>query len=160
MYQKEFAERLYAKAGETLYSRLSVNTQLLSKVEHVLKVGKNNFRPPPKVDSAVVKITPKNPPPPINFIEWDGLVRLAFSRKNKTIGAIFRQKSVLTMLESNYKTFCSLNNITADDENTFRDKFHKLLETCEYSSSRSSKLDMDDFLKLLSIFNENGIHFC
>lgn len=32
-----------------------------------MKVGKNNFRPPPKVESSVVRIEPKNPPPPINF---------------------------------------------------------------------------------------------
>lgn len=54
------------------------------------QVGKNNFRPPPKVDSSVVRIEPRHPPPPINFMEWDGLVRLCFGRKNKTLGAIFR----------------------------------------------------------------------
>ena len=50
------------------------------RVHHLLKVGKNNFRPPPKVDSSVVRIEPRNPPPPINFLEWDGLVRLCFGR--------------------------------------------------------------------------------
>lgn len=50
------------------------------------QVGKNNFRPPPKVDSSVVRIEPRHPPPPVNFLEWDGLVRLCFSRKNKTLG--------------------------------------------------------------------------
>jgi 18S rRNA (adenine1779-N6/adenine1780-N6)-dimethyltransferase len=39
----------------------------------------------------VVRIEPRNPPPPINFLEWDGLIRLCFSRKNKTLGAIFKQ---------------------------------------------------------------------
>jgi hypothetical protein len=56
----------------------------------VTQVGKNNFRPPPKVDSSVVRIEPRYPPPPINFVEWDGLVRLCFGRKNKTLGAIFK----------------------------------------------------------------------
>ena len=60
--------------------RLSVNTQLLAKVDTLMKVGKANFRPPPKVDSQVVRIELKNPPPPINFIEWDGLVRMLFNR--------------------------------------------------------------------------------
>lgn len=49
MFQREFAQRLYAKPGDALYCRLSVNTQLLARVEHLMKVGKNNFRPPPKV---------------------------------------------------------------------------------------------------------------
>ena len=34
------------------------------------QVGRNNFRPPPKVDSSVVRIEPINPPPPINLLEW------------------------------------------------------------------------------------------
>ena len=39
MFQREFAERLVAKPGDKLYCRLSVNTQLLAKVDHVLKVS-------------------------------------------------------------------------------------------------------------------------
>jgi 16S rRNA A1518/A1519 N6-dimethyltransferase RsmA/KsgA/DIM1 with predicted DNA glycosylase/AP lyase activity len=64
-------------------------------VSHLLKVGKNNFRPPPKVDSSVVRIEPRHPPPPIPLLEWDGLVRLAFGRKNKTLGAAFRTSRTL-----------------------------------------------------------------
>ncbi|KAF4803086.1 putative dimethyladenosine transferase [Turdus rufiventris] len=67
MFQREFALRLVAKPGSKLYCRLSINTQLLARVDHLMKVGKNNFRPPPKVESSVVRIEPKNPPPPINF---------------------------------------------------------------------------------------------
>uniref|UniRef100_A0A0D6QU24 rRNA adenine N(6)-methyltransferase n=1 Tax=Araucaria cunninghamii TaxID=56994 RepID=A0A0D6QU24_ARACU len=104
MFQKEFAMRLVAKPGDSLYCRLSVNTQLLARVSHLLKVGKNNFRPPPKVDSSVVRIEPRNPLPPISFKEWDGMVRLCFNRKNKTLRAIFRQKNMLRLLEKNYKT--------------------------------------------------------
>jgi 18S rRNA (adenine1779-N6/adenine1780-N6)-dimethyltransferase len=75
MFQEEFALRLTARPGEALYCRLSVNTQLLAKVDQLMKVGKQNFRPPPKVESRVVRIELKNPPPPVNFIEWDGMVR-------------------------------------------------------------------------------------
>jgi 18S rRNA (adenine1779-N6/adenine1780-N6)-dimethyltransferase len=75
MFQEEFALRLTARPGEALYCRLSVNTQLLAKVDQLLKVGKQNFRPPPKVESRVVRIELKNPPPPVNFQEWDGMVR-------------------------------------------------------------------------------------
>ncbi|KAL6339768.1 hypothetical protein AAG906_034854 [Vitis piasezkii] len=108
MFQREFAMRLVAQPGDNLYCRLSVNTQLLARVSHLLKVGKNNFRPPPKVDSSVVRIEPRKPLPPVNFKEWDGLVRLCFNRKNKTLGSIFRQKSVLSLLEKNYKTVQAL----------------------------------------------------
>lgn len=108
MYQHEFAMRMVAKPGDQLYSRLAVNTQLLARVFHLLKVGRNNFRPPPKVDSSVVRIEPRNPPPPINLVEWDGLVRSCFSRKNKTLGAIFRQNTLLMALEGNFQTLKAL----------------------------------------------------
>ncbi|CAA7044261.1 unnamed protein product [Microthlaspi erraticum] len=104
MYQREFAMRLVAQPGDNLYCRLSVNTQLYARVSHLLKVGKNNFRPPPKVDSSVVRIEPRRPQPTVNKKEWDGFLRVCFIRKNKTLGAIFKQKSVLSMLEKNYKT--------------------------------------------------------
>ena len=124
--------RLSAKPGDHMYCRLSVNTQLLSKVDQLMKVGKNNFRPPPKVESRVVRIEPKIPAPDVNFVvccllaintehcfmmidmylqEWDGLVRLLFNRKNKTLRAGLKTKQVLGMLQSNYATYCSLNSI-------------------------------------------------
>jgi 18S rRNA (adenine1779-N6/adenine1780-N6)-dimethyltransferase len=109
MVQREFAMRLCAKPGDELYCRLSVNTQLLSKADHLMKVSRNSFRPPPKVDSSVVRLEPKNPPPPINFVEWDGLVRLCFNRKNKTLGAIFRHKAVLRLIADNLKTHKALS---------------------------------------------------
>ena len=48
-----------------------------------LQVSKNNFKPPPQVESSVIKLEPINPPPPVNFKEFDGLVRILFIRKNK-----------------------------------------------------------------------------
>lgn len=79
--------------------RVSMSSTHVPRV--TLQVGKNNFRPPPKVDSSVVRIEPRRPPPPINLREWDGLVRLCFGRKNKTLGAIFRQNSTLQLLAHN-----------------------------------------------------------
>uniref|UniRef100_A0A674BL55 rRNA adenine N(6)-methyltransferase n=1 Tax=Salmo trutta TaxID=8032 RepID=A0A674BL55_SALTR len=110
MFQREFAMRLVAKPGDKLYCRLSINTQLLARVDHLMKVGKNNFRPPPKVESSVVRIEPKNPPPPVNFQEWDGLVRIAFVRKNKTLNAGFKSTAVEQLLEKNYRIHCSVHS--------------------------------------------------
>ena len=101
MYQHEFAMRLVARAGESAYCRLAVNAQLLARITHLLKVGKNNFRPPPLVDSSVVRIEPRRPAPAVHFGEWDGLVRLAFGRKNRTLGALFRAGPALALLEAN-----------------------------------------------------------
>ena len=107
MFQREFAMRLVAQPGTTLWSRLSANVQLYAKVDHVMNVGKNNFRPPPNVESSVVRIVPLDPPPPVRFEEFDGLTRIIFSRRNKTIHANFQAKGVSEMLEKNWKTWCS-----------------------------------------------------
>lgn len=101
--------RLVAQPGDKLYCRLTVNTQLLARVFHLIKVGKNNFRPPPKVDSSVVRIEPRKPRIEVKQKEWDGFLRICFNRKNKTLGSIFRQKSILSLLEKNYKTLQALN---------------------------------------------------
>lgn len=220
MFQKEFAMRLVAKPDNDLYCRLSVNVQLLAKVDHLMKVSKNNFRPPPKVESSIVRIEPKNPPPPINYLEWDGLLRVCFMRKNKQLGSIFKNKRVLAILEDNYNKVMKFkkegekdikeeekkkagkeidlekNLIEAfknmsttnpeedeggkeeeekeDDEGAenksgmemegvgkdwFKAKMMKILDDAELMQVRSKKLSVDEFLKLLSIFNQNDIHF-
>jgi 18S rRNA (adenine1779-N6/adenine1780-N6)-dimethyltransferase len=110
LIQREFAMRLVAKPGSEFYCRLSVNVQLLARCDHLMKVGKKNFSPPPKVESSVVRIEPRNPLPNINFTEWDGLLRICFSRKNKTLGAIFKQKAILELLFNNFKQTASEGN--------------------------------------------------
>ena len=182
MYQREFAMRLVAPPGDSLYCRLSVNVQLLARVNHLLKVGKNNFRPPPKVESSVVRIEPKHPPPPVNYEEWDGLVRLCFGRKNKTLGAIFKQNSTLGLLEGNYRKFLQLESsgalpaapaggqgsflarrrLPVDDlgkGKKFKEYVMGVLEDGDFADKRSAKLAQEDFFELLARFNAAGIHF-
>ncbi|XP_020265686.1 ribosomal RNA small subunit methyltransferase [Asparagus officinalis] len=154
MYQREFAMRLVANPGDTLYCRLSVNTQLLARVNHLLKVGRNNFRPPPKVDSSVVRIEPRRPLPPVSFKEWDGLIRLCFNRKNKTLGSIFRQKSVLSLLEKNYKTLQALQNsqngqmeedkIVSDDVDALASMVEDLSMEVGGGKDDDDEMDMED----------------
>jgi 18S rRNA (adenine1779-N6/adenine1780-N6)-dimethyltransferase len=116
MFQREFAMRLFAKPGDKLYSRLSVNAQMWAKIDHIMKVGKNNFKPPPQVESSVVRLVPKNPRPNISYEEWDGLLRVCFVRKNRTLRAGFLGTvSVLDMLEQNYRTWCATNDIALED---------------------------------------------
>ncbi|KAL0587351.1 hypothetical protein ABG067_002968 [Albugo candida] len=158
MFQEEFAKRLSAKPGDQLYCRLSVNTQLLAKVDQLIKVGKNNFRPPPKVESRVVRIEPRNPPPPVNFVEWDGMIKIIFNRKNKTLRACFLTKPVLKMLEENYKTFCSLHEELPESDFDIKKKIEAVLSD-EFSDRRASKMDQDDLLRLLERFNSSKIHF-
>ncbi|KAH7697597.1 putative dimethyladenosine transferase [Aphelenchoides avenae] len=159
MFQKEFADRLIAKPGSKLYCRLSVSVQLLAKVEHLMKVKRTEFRPPPKVDSAVVRIEPRNPPPNINYKEWDGLLRLAFLRKNKTLLGIFRQKQVLDLLSKNYAVVCSLKNQPVDKKFDMKSHVERVLADSGYAEKRARSMDIEDFLALLLAFNKADIHF-
>ena len=116
MFQREFALRLFARPGDPLYSRLSVNAQMWAHVSHVMNVGRNNFRPPPQVESAVVRLVPKNPRPQVSYHEWDGLLRVCFLRKNRTLRANFLgTRSVLEMLDDNWRTWCAQHDIMVDD---------------------------------------------
>ncbi|KAG7243982.1 hypothetical protein INR49_006140 [Caranx melampygus] len=159
MFQREFAMRLVAKPGDKLYCRLSINTQLLARVDHLMKVGKNNFRPPPKVESSVVRIEPKNPPPPVNFQEWDGLVRIAFVRKNKTLSAAFKSAAVEQLLEKNYRIHCSVHNVEVPPDFSISKKIESVLQEADFSEKRARSMDIDDFMVLLHAFNSAGIHF-
>lgn len=159
MFQREFALRLVAKPGDALYCRLSVNAQLLSKITHVMKVSRNSFRPPPQVESSVVRVEPIQPLPPVDFTEWDGLVRILFLRKNKTVGANFKTTSVLDMLEKNYRTWCSLNGVELMEPFDVKEKVLGILCGTGLVESRAAKLDIDDYLRILVAFNEAGIHF-
>lgn len=118
MFQREFALRLTARPGDTLYCRLSVNAQFWAKITHIMKVGKNNFRPPPQVESSVVRIEPKvgKDRPNVSWDEWDGLLRVCFVRKNKTLRASWLgTKEVLNMVERNYRTWCAMNGVAVDE---------------------------------------------
>jgi 18S rRNA (adenine1779-N6/adenine1780-N6)-dimethyltransferase len=234
LIQREFAMRLIAKPGTEFYCRLSVNVQLLSKVDHIMKVSKKNFVPPPKVESSVVRIEPIHPLPKINFLEWDGMLRICFSRKNKTLGALFKQKKIFEMIYQNYKKFMKnnenniskieeneeqipvvkseinendnnesniikglLNNMNDDENNMelededdnnndnkieiqeeelkineeenkiannddkskFKNFLINLLKNNNFLQQRAVKMTINNFLELLNLLNNNGIHF-
>jgi 18S rRNA (adenine1779-N6/adenine1780-N6)-dimethyltransferase len=166
MFQLEFAQRLTARPGDELYCRLSVNTQLLAKVENLLKVGKANFRPPPQVDSQVVRIEIKQPAPEVNFTEWDGLIRLLFNRKHKMLRAILTTKAVISLLMENYQTHLSLQHTNPQTIPTvlapitnMKEAIEQILESEGFSEQRAARMDLNDFLALLAAFNARGIHF-
>jgi 18S rRNA (adenine1779-N6/adenine1780-N6)-dimethyltransferase len=165
MFQREFALRLVAKPGDSLWCRLSANAQLLAKCDHLLKVSKNSFRPPPQVESSVVRIEPRNPKPKVNFLEWDGLARLVFTRKNKTLAAVFKNRKMIKILAGNYQTWAALNNVKLEpdfvknQDQWTKNKLEEVLTGVDFQEKRAAKLSNDDLLKLLSLFNKQGIHF-
>ncbi|KAI9812606.1 MAG: Dimethyladenosine transferase [Pycnora praestabilis] len=155
MFQREFAMRLFAKPGDTLYSRLSVNAQMWAKIDHIMKVGKKNFKPPPAVESSVVRIVPKNPRPSISYEEWDGLLRVVFVRKNKTIRAsFFGTTSVMDMLESNYRTWCAQHNEMIEDGPT--EGANEELMDVDGEPDVADEQDMDEDGDLPAFFKEEA----
>ena len=85
-YQKEFAQRMVAKPGGKNYSRLSVATYYHADAEILETLTPEAFFPPPEVDSAVVKLTPKKRKPfKVNESLFFDLLRGLFSHKKKTL---------------------------------------------------------------------------
>ena len=87
MLQKEVVERLAAPPGHKNYGRLSIMTQYHCQVENLFSVGPECFRPAPKVDSAIVRLTPfKSKPFSANHVGmFEKLVRVAFQQRRKTL---------------------------------------------------------------------------
>lgn len=86
MLQQEVVDRLAAAPGNGDYGRLSVITQALCSVEPVLVVPPTAFEPPPKVMSAVVRLTPLPAALPTKLREsLERLVKLAFAQRRKTL---------------------------------------------------------------------------
>lgn len=87
MLQKEVVDRLAAGVGDDAYGRLSVMVQYYCSVQHLFDVGPEAFSPPPKVDSAIVRLIPHRQLPivaqdPALFAK---LVTAAFGQRRKTL---------------------------------------------------------------------------
>ncbi len=85
MLQKEVIDRMVAKPATSDYSRLSVMLQWRYNMANVLFVPPESFDPPPRVDSAVVRMVPLAEPPQVNVKTLETLVQVAFSQRRKIL---------------------------------------------------------------------------
>lgn len=87
MVQREVGNRLAAGPGDSAYGRLSVLTAVHAEVEHRFDVPPDSFNPPPKVESSVIRITPRAEPlvPPAEQPRFETLVTAAFAQRRKTL---------------------------------------------------------------------------
>jgi 16S rRNA (adenine1518-N6/adenine1519-N6)-dimethyltransferase len=96
MLQKEVIDRMVAAPATSDYGRLSVMLQWRYAMEDVLFVPPESFEPPPKVDSAVVRMVPLDVPPQVDEALLSELVQVAFSQRRKilrhTLGRWLEQK--------------------------------------------------------------------
>jgi 16S rRNA (adenine1518-N6/adenine1519-N6)-dimethyltransferase len=98
MLQKEVVERMVAKPSTAAYGRLSVMLQWRYAMEMVVEVGPMAFDPPPRVDSAVVRMLPHAQPAPVTLALLSELVQVAFSQRRKllrhTLGRWLQERGV------------------------------------------------------------------
>ncbi len=87
MLQKEVVERMASEPGSKQYGRLSVMLQQRYQIENLFKVPPTAFFPPPKVDSAIARLTPltKITNPVDSQIDFEKVVKQAFSMRRKTL---------------------------------------------------------------------------
>ncbi|MES1260261.1 MAG: 16S rRNA (adenine(1518)-N(6)/adenine(1519)-N(6))-dimethyltransferase RsmA [Acidobacteriota bacterium] len=85
LIQKEVAERITATPGHREYGYLTVECQLLAKAEYLFNVPPGAFQPAPKVDSAVIRLTPVPPPPDIQVPAFLKFASGCFRQKRKTL---------------------------------------------------------------------------
>jgi 16S rRNA (adenine1518-N6/adenine1519-N6)-dimethyltransferase len=85
MLQKEVIDRMVARPSTAAYGRLSVMLQWRYAMDNVLFVPPESFDPPPRVDSAVVRMIPREHPAAVNVRLLSELVQVAFSQRRKLL---------------------------------------------------------------------------
>ncbi|SFS53029.1 16S ribosomal RNA methyltransferase A [Halostagnicola kamekurae] len=99
MFQQEFAERMVAEPGASEYGRLSVSTQHYADVELVETIPKEAFSPPPAVQSAVVRLAPRDPEYEVDdegfFLRF---VKALFTQRRKTMRNAVRNTGHISRL--------------------------------------------------------------
>lgn len=102
LVQREVAERIVSPPGSREYGALSVNVQAIAQAEIVRMVAPRAFSPPPKVDSAVVRITPLPNPivPPDEIDEFRKFVLAIFGMRRKQIANVLRSVRGISIEDS------------------------------------------------------------
>lgn len=103
MLQKEVVDRITADVGSKAYGRLSVMMQYYCEPQYLLTVPNGAFNPPPKVTSAVFRLTPytNKPVTAVDEEQFAVVVRECFNHRRKTLRAIFKKNALLPALPPN-----------------------------------------------------------
>ncbi|TEB18283.1 hypothetical protein C9890_0415, partial [Perkinsus sp. BL_2016] len=135
-----------------------MNAALFVRSERVHRINGACFYPVPPIESALVRLTPRNPPPMFNFAEFSAMTKIAFIEKKRGLKTVFSRPFVERTLEAHYKQFCSYHRIP-----TSTLAFPKYLQSAltdsglaEYPAKHLAPEAMEH---LLGLFHERGIFF-
>lgn len=123
MYQKEFARRMNGSVGTKDYSRLSAMLYFKCDVETLTDVSSESFLPKPKIDSTVVKLTPKeNKISEEDFKIYSNFTKALFQHRNKKIrNALIDSRHVICNLDKKEMKE-KINRIEDDELNEYLKK--------------------------------------
>ena len=129
LVQREVAERVVAPPGSRTYGALSVNVQGFAHAELVGRVPPGAFRPPPSVDSAILRITPRADPVVGEALErrFRSLVQEAFGLRRKQMRRVLRTIASLTADEADRILDAAAIDPETRPETLAPDEFARLL---------------------------------
>lgn len=98
LVQREVAERIVAPPGSKTYGALSANVQAIARAEILRTVPPGAFKPPPKVESSIIRVTPRSDPliNPDEVDSYRGFVQALFGMRRKQLGNALRSAANLS----------------------------------------------------------------
>ena len=123
VFQKEFGERLLAKPGTSDYGRLSITAQRSLTIQQITDISAGSFRPRPKVDSVLLRLTPRRSSSNLDEKPFEVLVRGLFNQRRRLV-----RSSLLRLLSKEHG----------------RDQALAILEKLSVPEKRVYELTLDD----------------
>jgi 16S rRNA (adenine1518-N6/adenine1519-N6)-dimethyltransferase len=139
VFQKEFGERLLAEAGTAEYGRLSITAQRSLRIWPIMNISAAAFRPRPKVDSIVLRISPNDVNRAVNEELFEELVRGLFNQRRRVVRSSFLH--FLSKKIGREKARTSLEAMTLPEKRVFQLTINDLEELCRQFSKALESLE-------------------
>ena len=137
VFQREFGERLVSKPGTADYGRLSIAAQRSLIVETIMKIPAGAFRPKPKVDSVLLRISPREARSGLDEIQFEELVRGLFNQRRRLV-----RSSLLHFLSKKLgreKALATLARVNLPEKRVFQLAMPDLEDLCGQLSGALGK---------------------
>ena len=132
VFQKEFGERLLAEAGTAEYGRLSITAQRSLRIRPIMNIPAAAFRPRPKVNSILLRISPNEVNTSVNEELFEELVRGLFNQRRRVVRSSFLH--FLSKKSGREKARTSLEDMTLPEKRVFQLTISDLEELCQQLS--------------------------